>query len=203
VTVPSWLLNSEPVEVETTITVNFDFPISDRQINLKCEVGEMTATVAEVHRFQIVAWWASGRTGFAKSNSAPHAIHFSAPPAFGGMDGRWTPEDLLLCALAGCYTTTFRTVAESSKIAYADLQVEVEGYVKRAEVGYRFSEIAIRANLTIAHQGERDRALKLLHKAHELCLVARALSVEQKFEPAVQCSETGTETPHSLPVCEQ
>jgi peroxiredoxin-like protein len=161
----------------------------------------MTASKPDVHRFQIVAWWASGRTGFAKSNSAPHAIHFSAPPAFGGMDGRWTPEDLLLCALASCYTTTFRTVAESSKFAYTDLQVEVEGFVKRAEVGYHFSEIAIRVNLMIAHEGEREKALKLLHKAHELCLVARALSVEQKFEPTVRFTETPAETSPSLPVC--
>ena len=159
--------------------------------------------MAEVHRFQIVAWWASGRTGFAKSTSAPHAIHFSAPPAFGGMEGRWTPEDLLLCALASCYTTTFRTVAESSKFAYTDLQVEVEGYVKRADVGYHFSEISIRVNLMIAHEAEREKALKLLHKAQELCLIARALSVEQKFEPTVRFSEIRTETSQSLPVLKQ
>ena len=42
------------------------------------------------------------------------------------MDGRWTPEDLLLCAVASCYTTTFRAVAESSKFEYKDLQVEVD-----------------------------------------------------------------------------
>jgi peroxiredoxin-like protein len=160
----------------------------------------MTATAAEVHRFQIVAWWASGRTGFAKSNSAPHAIHFSAPPAFGGMDGRWTPEDLLLCALASCFTTTFRSVAESSKFAYTDLQVEVEGCVKKAEAGYQFSEILIRVNLTIAHDEDQEKALKLLHKAHGLCLVARALSVEQKFEPTVRFSETRMETSPAMSV---
>ena len=163
----------------------------------------MTATTAEVHHFQIVAWWASGRTGFAKSNSAPHAIHFSAPPAFGGMDGRWTPEDLLLCALASCYTTTFRSVAESSKFAYTDLQVEVEGFVTRAEVGYHFSEIGIRVNLMIAHEEDQEKALKLLHKAHGLCLVTRALSVEQKFEPTVRVTEALMSTSASLSLLKQ
>ncbi len=81
----------------------------------------------EKHRFLVVAWWASGRTGLAKSSSAPNAIHFTSPPAFGGLEGRWTPEDLLLCAVSSCYTTTFRTLADYSKLEYTDLQVEVEG----------------------------------------------------------------------------
>ena len=114
-----------------------------------------------VHRFRVVAWWAAGRTGIAKSSSAPNAIHFTSPPAFGGLDGRWTPEDLLLCALASCYTTTFRAVAENSKFEYTDLQVEVDGDIRKAETGYHFSEIAIRANLTISQPEEQARAIKL------------------------------------------
>jgi len=143
----------------------------------------------EPHRFRVVAWWAAGRTGIANSSSAPNAIHFTSPPAFGGFEGRWTPEDLLLCALASCYTTTFRTVAECSKFEYTDLQVEVEGAIRRAETGYCFSEMSIRANLTIAREDERARALKLLHKAKGLCLVSRTLSVGQRFEPRVQLGE--------------
>lgn len=153
----------------------------------------------EVHRFRVVAWWASGRTGIAKSSSAPNAIHFTAPPAFGGLDGRWTPEDLLLCALASCYTTTFRAVAENSKFEYTDLQVEVDGDIRKADPGYNFSEIVIRANLTISQPEEQARAIKLLHKAETLCLVSRALSVQRKFEPIVQVGETAVES-RALPV---
>jgi len=77
-----------------------------------------------VHSYRVVAWWSSGKTGLAKSDSAPTAIHFTAPPEFGGLEGRWTPEDLLLCAVAGCYTTTFRALADNSKLEYSDLGVE-------------------------------------------------------------------------------
>src|SRR6266700_6702517 len=100
-------------------------------------------------KYRVVAWWSSGRTGLAKSNSAPNAIHFTAPPEFGGLEGRWTPEDLLLSAVASCYTTTFRALAERSKFEYADLEVEAQGKVNRADSGYRFSEIIMRSNLII------------------------------------------------------
>jgi len=164
---------------------------------------KITMSTAEVHPFRVVAWWASGRTGFAKSDSAPNAVHFSAPPAFGGLDGRWTPEDLLLCAVASCYTTTFRALAENSKFEYTDLQVEAEGDIKRAETGYEFSTILIRAHVMIAHEDERARAIKLLHKAQGLCLVSRALSVAQKFEPHVQVGELRPETGHAVPISDK
>jgi len=154
----------------------------------------------ETHGFRVIAWWASGRTGIAKSGSALNAIHFTAPSAFGGLDGRWTPEDLLLCAIASCYTTTFRALAEYSKFEYTDLQVEVEGTISKADTGYSFGEILIRANLIVPLAANEARALKLLHKAKGLCLVSRALSVEQKFEPHVQVGESRVEVGQPLPV---
>jgi peroxiredoxin-like protein len=151
-------------------------------------------------KYRVVAWWSSGKTGLAKSNSAPNAIHFTAPPEFGGLEGRWTPEDLLLGAVASCYTTTFRALAEYSKLAYADLEVEVEGMIRKAESGYEFAGIVIRPNLTIASEEEQTRALRLLQKAKAVCLVSRALSVEQSFEPRVQVGEPRVELNQTLPV---
>lgn len=79
--------------------------------------------MSEIHKYRVVAWWASGRTGIAKCDSATNVIHFAAPPQFGGMEGRWTPEHLILTALASCFTTTFQAIAEYSKFEYRDLQV--------------------------------------------------------------------------------
>lgn len=172
----------------------------DNRVILNAGIRKGDSTMEEIHRFRVVAWWASGRTGIAKTGSAPNAIHFTSPPAFGGLDGRWTPEDLLLCAIASCYTTTFRTLAENSKFEYTDLQVEVEGNIKKADTGYHFSEVLIRANLMIPQAEESALALRLLHKAEGLCLVSRALSVRQTFEPRVQVGETQAEKRHALPV---
>lgn len=127
-----------------------------------------------IHQFRVVAWWASGRTGLAKSGSAPNALHFTAPPAFGGLEGRWTPEDLLLCAIASCYTTTFRALAESSKFKYTDLQVEVESAISKAETGYSFGEVLIRAILTIPQEGPGTGAQTLEQGQGTVPGIARA-----------------------------
>ncbi len=171
----------------------------DNRVTVNAGIRKGDNTMEDTHRFRVVAWWASGRTGIAKSGSAPNAIHFTSPLAFGGLEGRWTPEDLLLCALASCYTTTFQAVAESSKLEYTDLQVQVEGSISKAETGYNFTEVVIQANLMISQPEEAARAVKLLHKAEGLCLVSRALAVKQTFEPRVQVRETRMESSHTLP----
>ncbi len=139
-----------------------------------------------IQKYRTVAWWTSGQTGLAKSDSAPNAIHFSAPAEFGGLQGRRTPEDLLLAALASCFTTTFRVIAGYSKFEYIDLQVEVEGTVSKAESGYSLSEIILRPTLTIHDEEKRVRSLNLLQKTKAACLVSKALATIPALEPRVK-----------------
>ena len=94
-----------------------------------------------------------------------------------------------MTALASCFTTTFHAIAGYSKFEYTDLEVEAEGTVSKADSGYRFSEIVIRPRLTIPNEEQRERAISLLHKAKELCLVSRALSTPQKFGIQVEISK--------------
>jgi organic hydroperoxide reductase OsmC/OhrA len=141
------------------------------------------------HKYHVVSWWSSGQTGIAKSDSAPNAIHFTAPAQFGGLEGRWTPEDLLMAALASCFTTTFRAIAGYSKFECTDLEVEAEGTVSKAGTGYTFSEIVIRARLTIPTEDKRERGISLLQKTKELCLVSRALATAQSLETQVEISK--------------
>ncbi len=136
-------------------------------------------------QFRVVAWWSAERNGIAQSDSAPNTIHFTSPVALGGMHGRWTPEDLLLAAVASSYTTTFRTLAENAKFEHTDLEVEVEGVVNRTGTSHSFAELYIRANLMISDESERDRAIKLMRAAKNLCVVSRALAVQQVFEPLI------------------
>jgi peroxiredoxin-like protein len=145
--------------------------------------------MGDSYQHRVTAWWSSGRSGLAKSDSAPNSIHFAAPPQFGGLQGRWTPEDLLLCAIASCFVTTFRVLAEYSKWEYTDLQVEAEGTVAKADSGYSFSHITLRPHLKIVEEPERARALQLLRKAESLCLVTRTLAVTQAFEPVAEVGD--------------
>ncbi len=102
------------------------------------------------------------------------------------MEGRWTPEDLLLTAIGSCFATTFRALADYSKLPYSDLEVEVGGSVQKAASGYVFSQIITRPLLTTLPGTDPERALRLLHKTQELCLISRTLTVKHEFEPTIR-----------------
>ena len=145
------------------------------------------------HAYRVAACWTSGHTGIAKSDSALNAIHFTAPKNLGGLEGRWTAEELLLAAVASCFTTTLRSLAGSAGFKFTDFQVEACGTAHKAAGGYFFREIVLRPTLEIADFNGRDHALELLRKAERLCLVARTLDLrlssslrQQSLQPGVR-----------------
>jgi len=139
------------------------------------------------YSYRVSAWWTSGRTGLAKCESSPNTIHFSEAAELGGLQGRWTPEQLLLCSLAGCFTTTFNDVARASKFEYTDLEVEIEACVRRSRTaGWNFTEILIRPRLTVASEDRREAGLALLRRTKSVCMISRAITVPQTMEPTVE-----------------
>jgi organic hydroperoxide reductase OsmC/OhrA len=146
------------------------------------------------YTFRVSAWWTSGRTGLAKCESSPNTIHFSEAAELGGLQGRWTPEQLLLSALAGCFTTTFHDVARAAKFEYTDLEVEIEGSVRRSRTaGTNFTEILVRPRLTVSGEEQRETGLALLRRAKSLCMISRAITVLQTLEPTVEAGRIPVE----------
>lgn len=150
--------------------------------------------MAAEYTYRVSAWWTSGRTGLAKCESSPNTIHFSEAAELGGLQGRWTPEQLLLCALAGCFTTTFNDVARSVKFDYTDLEVEIEGSVRRSRTaGCNFNEILIRPRLTVNSEEQRETGLTLLRRTKAICMISRAITVPQTMEPTVETGKVPVE----------
>jgi len=141
------------------------------------------------HEYRVEAWWTSGRTGIAKSDTTPSAIHFSTAPEYDGLAGRWTPEELLLASITGCFTTTFRTIASSLHFEFTDLEVDAVAKVHKVGSAFYFEDIEIRPTLKIENVEECDRALVLLERAENRCLISRALGFPLRFKPQVQVIE--------------
>src|ERR1700733_1986061 len=141
------------------------------------------------HKHRVAAWWSSGQTALAKSDSARTPSTLPCRGQFGGLEGRWTPEDLFVGAVASCYTTRFHVIADSSKSDYHDLEVGAERTATKTGSGYSFSEIVLRPSLTIPSEDGWERAVTRLQKARELCLLSRALATAQSFETKISISQ--------------
>ena len=137
------------------------------------------------YRFATNAVWTEGRHGVVRGEAGRPQLEFSAPPEFQGQAGFWTPEHFFLAAVATCFITTFRAIAEFSKFDVEALEVGVEGTVEKGEGGFHFTRVVVRPLLTVHLEADRERALRLLEKAEHSCLVSRSLRSEIVLEPTV------------------
>ena len=74
----------------------------------------------------------------------------SAPPIeFGGPGDRWSPETLLVAAVADCFVLTFRAIASFSRLSWVSLTCEVSGTVDRVDRVTQFTGFDVRARLLV------------------------------------------------------
>jgi peroxiredoxin-like protein len=112
----------------------------------------------------------------------------SAPPVeFGGPGTHWSPETLLVAAVADCFTLGFKVIAEASKLTWSRLEVNVTGKLDRIERKMKFTELDIVANVTVP-EALASKAPRILEKAEESCLITNSLSANVRFTANVNKS---------------
>jgi peroxiredoxin-like protein len=147
-------------------------------------------TMIELHSvYPFSVRWEGGKRGLASApDGLPH-IEIASPPQFGGPGGRWTPEHLFVGAATSCWLTTFLAMAELSRLELAGVEAAAEGVLERGDDRrLSFTRILLRPRVTLRREEDRDRAVRLIHKAEEACLVARSMRTEIRLEPEVAIS---------------
>jgi organic hydroperoxide reductase OsmC/OhrA len=111
----------------------------------------------------------------------------SAPPVeFGGPGDRWSPETLLVAAVADCFVLTFRAIAAISKLSWLALDCRVTGTVDRVDRVSQFTEFAVRTSLRVPSGTNEDEARRLLEKAEQTCLISNSLKAQSRLEAHVE-----------------
>jgi len=101
----------------------------------------------------------------------------SAPPAeFGGPGNRWSPETLLVAAVADCFILSFRAIARASKLSWVSLKCDVEGKLERMDGTTKFTVFTIDATLDVPNDTREERATRILEKAEASCLITNSMS---------------------------
>jgi peroxiredoxin-like protein len=137
------------------------------------------------YRYEASATWTAGRNGTVSAEGIAEPVRFSAPPEFMGEAGQWTPEHLFAAAIASCFITTFKAIAEFSKFEFLSLEVDVEAILEKEQGGYSFTKVVVHPLLEIAVTSDPERAVRLLEKAERGCLVSRSVKSQIELQPNV------------------
>ena len=110
----------------------------------------------------------------------------SAPPRdFGGSGEHWSPEDLLVAAVADCFTLSFNAIAAASKFEWIDLECKATGTLDKVDRAIQFTALNLKAKLTVPAGADTTRAQRLLEKAEQACFITNSLKAEPHLEAEV------------------
>jgi organic hydroperoxide reductase OsmC/OhrA len=137
------------------------------------------------HRYAVTAVTQTDADVMLESDRLP-PLRSAAPSEFGGPGDLWSPETLLVAAVADCYALTFRGIASRSKLQWTSLVCHVVGTLDRVEHVTRFVEFHLQVRLQVPEGTSEDQARRLLVKAEETCLITRSLAAVTILNTAVE-----------------
>ena len=116
----------------------------------------------------------------------------SADPAFRGDPARYSPEELLVAALAQCHMLWFLHLAAVDGVVVVGYTDNAQGRMRVEAAGHgQFTEVVLRPCVTLAssHRADgravEDADVSALHaRAREHCFIARSVNFPVRHDPA-------------------
>ncbi|WP_028375425.1 OsmC family protein [Leeuwenhoekiella sp. MAR_2009_132] len=144
----------------------------------------------ETHYYTVDINWKNDRKGILCSPELNKekgiCIEVATPPEFPkGIPGIWSPEHLFIAAVSGCLMTTFLAIAENSTLEFTSFNCSAKGKLELLEGKLQISEILLKPNVFITNESFRNKALRIVKKAENACLIAHSIKSVISMEVGV------------------
>ena len=139
------------------------------------------------HHYVVTAS-AEGANNVVLSSDGIPDLETAGPPQFGGPGDVWSPETLLVGAVADCFILSFRAIARKAKLDWVALECEVDGELDKLDGFTQFTALTTKATLTISDEKHFKKAEVILEKAEKYCLVTNSMKADSHLETNVLVS---------------
>ena len=107
----------------------------------------------------VVSARVEGKANVVVSSDNLPDIESAGPPEFGGPGDVWSPETLLVAAVADCFILSFRAIARTAKLEWLTLDVSAEGELDKIDKFTQFTGFKVNARLTIPNEKDLKNCL--------------------------------------------
>lgn len=139
------------------------------------------------HYYEATAAGAVGGDVTMSADRVP-ALQAASPVEFGGPGERWSPETLLVGAVADCFVLTFRALTRVSKLPWSSLECQARGTLDRIDRVTQFTHIELRARLCVPNGTDVEQARRTMEKAEQQCLISNSLKATIHLDATVDTS---------------
>jgi peroxiredoxin-like protein len=142
------------------------------------------------HHYSVSA--AATDQGEVALNADRLPVLVSAPPTeFDGPGNCWSPETLLVAAVADCFVLTFRAIARGSKVQWTRVTCEASGTLDRVDRVAQFTALSVRVSLEVPDGTDEEQATRLLQRAEQNCLITNSLKAPCHLESHIRVTQPG------------
>ncbi|NNF41106.1 MAG: OsmC family protein [Woeseiaceae bacterium] len=128
-------------------------------------------------------------TNVTLSSRGLEDLDTAGPPEFGGPGDVWSPETLLVGAVANCFILSFRAGARAARLEWASLSCSVVGTLDKVDRITQFTAFDITAKLVVPAGTNDEKALQLMEKAKKYCLVTNSMKAATTLQASVVVSD--------------
>ena len=133
----------------------------------------------------VVSARVEGKANVTVSSDNLPDIETAGPPEFGGPGDVWSPETLLVAAVANCFILSFRAIARKAKLDWLTLECTAEGELDKLDKFTQFTGFKVNAKLVIPNAADEKKAGVILQKAEKYCLVTNSMKAESHLDAEV------------------
>jgi len=118
--------------------------------------------------------------------SGPGGLEVGPAPEFEGSPQTLNPEEMFVAAINNCLMTTFFYFVRKSNVEILSYCSDAEGRVEKQADGFRFTNVEVRAEVTLKQQELAQKVRELGDLAEKYCLVSRSVNCPVNYELKVK-----------------
>jgi peroxiredoxin-like protein len=127
-------------------------------------------------------WSGTGREGLGELETNGLALELSGPESMGGRGIGANPEELLVCAVSSCYTTTLFAVLRRVRLPVDSVAVAARGTVTGFPHHTRFASILVSPTILGGARERQEEYESAAIFARERCLIGHSLAPEVDYK---------------------
>jgi len=118
--------------------------------------------------------------------SGPGQLEVGPAPEFEGNPETLNPEEMFVAAINSCLMTTFFYFVRKLNVEISSYYSEAEGHVEKQVDGFRFTNVEVRAKVTLKQPDIAEKTRELGNLAEKYCLVSRSVTCPVHYELEVK-----------------
>ena len=139
----------------------------------------------ETLEFQLHITWDGGKEGTI-AIEGKQELPLSSPIHWDGKPESYSPHDLFMSAVTGCYITTFASMMKRMNQPLTAHKVSGRGILsKHPEGGWLFTDIYVTMNITIPKEASLNQVKRAVTLTEKYCHITRSIACKVIVEPNI------------------